>query len=92
MKKIIFVALVLGMAYAAPAQVTKTVKKDAKAVGHKTAEVASKTAAKIADQKIDDKTAANGENVYVNGHGKYYWIDKKGHKHYVKESSLKPKS
>lgn len=93
MKKIIFVfAAMLGFASFSFAQVKDEVKKDAKKVGNKTAEVASKTASKVADQKLKDKEGPNGENIYVNGHNEYYWIDKKGHKQYVKESQLRAKT
>jgi uncharacterized protein (UPF0333 family) len=66
-------------------------KQAAKTVGNKTAEVASKTAAKIADEKIKDKEGPDGQDIYVNSHSKYYWIDKKGHKNYVQASQLKNK-
>jgi hypothetical protein len=93
MKKIIAVicSSLLLMGYTATAQVKDDVKEGAKKTANKTAEVASKTAAKVADEKLKDKEGPDGQNVYVNGHGQYYWIDKKGHKIYLKESELKPK-
>lgn len=94
MKKIICIpvlVLMLGMSYTTVAQVKDDVKKGAKKVGNKTAEVASKTVLKVADQKLKDKEGPNGQNIYVNGHNEYYWIDKKGHKHYVKQTELRDK-
>jgi hypothetical protein len=66
-------------------------KEGVKAVGNKTAEVASKTTAKIADEKIKDKVGPGGQNIYMNSHSQYYWIDKRGHKNYVPASALKNK-
>ncbi|WP_276131640.1 hypothetical protein [Polluticoccus soli] len=92
MKKIIWlpaVALFLSLSYYAPAQeVKQKVKKGAKAVGNNTAEAASKATSRVKDQKLKDKVAPNGEDVYVNGHGKYYWVNKKGGKRYINENQL----
>ena len=65
------------------------VKKGGKAVGHKTGEVASKGKAKVVHTKYKDKVGPNGETIYINKHKKYYWIDKKGHIHYISENALK---
>lgn len=67
------------------------VKTGAKKVGNKTAEVASKGKAKVTDQKYKDKVGPNGQTIYIDNHDRYYWIDKKGHRHYVKETELKNK-
>ncbi len=67
------------------------VKKGAKKVGHKTAEVASKGKSKVTDQTYKDKVGPNGETIYIDRHNKYYWVDDKGHRHYVTESELKNK-
>ena len=69
----------------------KDVKKGAKAVGHKTAEVVSKGKSKVVDKTLKDKVGPNGETIYIDDHNKYYWIDKKGHKNYIKEEELKDK-
>ena len=37
------------------------------------------------------KMAAGGQTIYINDQSKYYWIDKKGHRHYVTEAQLKDK-
>jgi len=97
MKKIFSICLVtlcLGFSSAALAQDqdTSKVKKAAKKTANKTAEVASKSKAKITDQKHKDKVGPNGETIYIDNHSKYYWVDKKGHRHYVTEAELKPKT
>ena len=97
MKKIVgigilslFLALSATTTYAQE-KVKEEVKKDAKKVGNKTAEVASKSKAKITDQKHKDKVGPNGQTIYIDNHSKYYWVDKKGHRHYVNEAQLKAK-
>lgn len=97
MKKLLSMAaivLALGFSSAANAQdgVKQDVKNGAKKVGNKTAEVASKGKAKVTDQVYKDKVGPNGETVYMDNHSKYYWVDKKGHRHYVTEAELKPKT
>ncbi|HEX2607864.1 MAG TPA: hypothetical protein VHK91_10810 [Flavisolibacter sp.] len=97
MKKIIGIGLVLMLGFGTVSQaqtvkkVTHSVKKGAKKVGNKTAEVASKGKARVADQKLDNRTGPNNETIYVDGKSRYYWIDKKGKRHFVTEASLKTK-
>lgn len=67
------------------------IKKGAKKTAHKTAEIASKGKAKVTDEVYKDKVGPNGQTVYIDNHSQYYWIDKKGHRHYVKETQLKDK-
>ncbi len=64
------------------------ISKGAKAVGHKTAEVASKGKAGMVDKKYDGKKGPDGQTIYIDKNSKYYWIDKKGHRQFVQESSL----
>jgi len=66
----------------------KVIKEGAQKVGNKTAEVASKSRAAVVDKLYADKVAPNGEKVYIDKHANYYWIDKKGKKHYVDEKEL----
>lgn len=86
----------LGFASTSHAQddksVTKEVKKGAKKVGNKSAEVASKGKAGVTDSKHKDKVGPNGETIYIDNHAKFYWVDKKGKRHYVTEAQLKPKT
>jgi hypothetical protein len=98
MKKIIgiaLVALLTGVSYSASAQaVEKTkegVKKAAKKTANKTSEVAAKSKAKITDEKHKDKVGPNGEAVYIDNHAKFYYVDKKGKRHYVTEAELRDK-
>ena len=100
MKKLIgmlclgFILMTLSITTSAQA-VEKTehaVKKSAKAVGHKTAEVASKGKSRVTDKVYKDKTGPDGQTIYIDDHSKYYWVDKNGHRHYVTEASLKSKA
>jgi hypothetical protein len=69
----------------------KAVGKGAKKVGKKTAEVGSKTKAKVTDKEIKSKQGPNGETIYQDERG-YYWIDKEGHKHYMRYGSLRDRT
>lgn len=94
MKKLIgitLMALFLGGATVAQAQqeTKQDVKKVAKKAGHKTASVASKGKAKITDQRHKDKMGPNGEAVYIDNRSRYYWVDKKGKRHYITSEQLK---
>ncbi len=96
MKKIIGItALILFLGFSptlnAQEKVKEDVQKEAKKVGNKTAEVASKGKAKVTDEVYKDKVGPNGETVYIDNHSKYYWVDKKGKRHYVTEAELKNK-
>lgn len=67
------------------------VEKGAQDVGNKTAEIASKGKAKVTDEVYKDAVGPDDETVYIDNHSKYYWIDKKGHRHYAEKSELKKK-
>ncbi len=92
MKKLIPVfALAIATLSAGAQEVKKEIKKDANAVGNKTAEVASKTASTVTDQVYKDKVGPNGEKIYIDNHSKYYYVDKKGHHQYITKAQMKPK-
>ena len=100
MKKIIISGLLLFSLSALNAQeeikddvkgAGKEVKKGAKKVGRKTAEVASKGKAKVTDAVHKDKVGPNDETIYIDNHSQYYWVDKRGKRHYVTEAELKTK-
>jgi hypothetical protein len=55
--------------------------KTAKNVGHKTSEVAAKGA----------HTGPGGQSIYINSHSQYYYVNKTGHRVYLKKSELKYK-
>ncbi|WP_097132233.1 hypothetical protein [Pedobacter xixiisoli] len=67
----------------------KAVEKGANAVGNKTAEVAVKGSAKVADQTYKGKMAPDGTNVYIDGKNRKYYVNKKGAKVYLKASEIK---
>jgi hypothetical protein len=104
MKKLIGFSLFLFLLAAAPdvqaqskvkeagKDVKKTTKKGAKKVGNKTAEVASKGKAKATDQVYKDKVGPNGETIYMDNHDRYYWVDKKGKRHYLPFADLRDKT
>ncbi|MEQ7798902.1 hypothetical protein ABDJ41_03725 [Pedobacter sp. ASV1-7] len=67
----------------------KAIGKTATKVGNKTAEVAVKGTAKVADQTFKGKMAPDGSDVYIDGKNKKYYINKKGAKVYLKASQIK---
>jgi hypothetical protein len=94
-------AMITSVAFTANAQEKKTeagkviektgnaVEKGAKSVGNKTAEVAVKGGAKVADQTYKGKMAPDGSNVYIDGKNQKYYINSKGAKIYLKASQIK---
>lgn len=91
MKHLFKVAAIATVLFAAVQANAQTVKKDAKAVGHKTSEVAAKGAAAVVDKKYDGKAGPHGENIYINKHSHYYYVNKLGHRVYLKKSQLRNK-
>lgn len=67
----------------------EAIEKGAKKVGNKTAELASKGKAGVVDKVYDGKRGPDGQKIYINDESKYYWIDDKGHRHFVDEKDLK---
>ena len=70
----------------------KAIGKGAKKAGTKTAQLASKGKAGVADKVYDGKEGPNGAKIYINKDSRYYWIDKKGRRHYVTAAQLKDKA
>jgi hypothetical protein len=62
--------------------------KTATKVGHKTSEIAAKGDAAVVDKKQANVVAPNGQSVYLNNKAQYYYVNKKGHRVYLKKSSL----
>ena|SRR5436853_6364279 len=100
MKKIFLVLSLafFGISISASAQVKEKakqvgheVKKGVVKAGNKTAEITSKGKSRVTDKVYKGKMAAGGQTIYIDDHSKYYWIDKKGHRHYVTEAQLKNK-
>jgi hypothetical protein len=67
-------------------------KKGAKKVGNKTAEVTKKGVARVTDKKSDQWIGPEGQTIYIDDLGKYYWINGSGKKIYVSESALKARN
>jgi hypothetical protein len=70
----------------------QAIKTEAKKVGSKTAELASKGSSSVVDKVYDGKQGPDGQTVYINDKSEYYWVDKKGHRHFLTESELKDKN
>jgi hypothetical protein len=68
------------------------IKKAAKKAGNKTAELAAKGAASVADQVYKNKVGPAGQKVYIDNNSRYYYINEKGRKVYIAKSSLKDKT
>lgn len=67
------------------------VKNVADTVGNKTAEIASKGAARVTDKVYAGKVGPQGQTIYIDENSKYFYIDSKGHRVFVKQSALKDK-
>jgi hypothetical protein len=65
--------------------------KGAQSAGDKVSEGVNDAAAAIKDQKVDDKVGPGGETVYLNEDAKYYYIDNKGDKVFIKKMQLRDK-
>lgn len=64
------------------------ISKTAKNVGHKTSQIAANGASAVVDKKYEGKVAPGNHTVYINEHDKYYYVNKKGHRVYIKKSQL----
>lgn len=62
----------------------RAVKKAAKTVGNKTAEVGAKGAAELKDRSLKNVKGPAGETVYVDKYEKKYYINKQGKRIYLK--------
>lgn len=71
--------------------VGQTIDKTATSVGHKTAEVAVKGSAKVADKTYKGKVAPDGTDVYIDGKNRKYYVNKKGGKVYLKAAQIRNK-
>jgi len=65
--------------------------KVAKKVGHKTSQIAATGAAAITDKKYEGKCGPRGQTVYINEDSKYYYVNKRGHRIFLKKSQLMDK-
>lgn len=69
----------------------KAIGKGAKKVADKTAEIASKGKAVVVDKVYEGKQGPNGQKIFINNKSQYYWVDKKGHRHFITGAELKDK-
>jgi hypothetical protein len=63
--------------------------KGAKAVGTKTSQLASKGAAAVTDKRYEGHWAQTGELVYIDEYGKYFYVDKKGHRQFITKAQMR---
>lgn len=67
------------------------IKNVADTVGNKTAEIAAKGAARATDKVYAGKVGPQGQTIYIDKNSKYFYIDSKGHRVFIKASALKDK-
>ncbi len=67
------------------------VKEAGKDIGNKTAEVAVKGVAKIKDKELKNKVGPDGQAIYEDKYGNYYYVNDKGRKIYLTKARLKDK-
>ena len=91
MKDIFKIALIATAVFAATQSFAQNVKDDARKVGHKTSEVAAKGKADVVDRTYKNKVGPQGQKIHIDKFSKYYYINKRGHKVYVKRSELRDK-
>jgi hypothetical protein len=91
MKNLFKVALLATGLFTATQGHAQTVKNDAKAVGHKTSEVAAKGDAAVTDKRYKNKVGPHGETIYINKYSHYFYVNKLGHRVYLKKSELRDK-
>lgn len=72
-------------------QVAHATASTAKKVGNGTASAATKVASKVTDKVSKNKVGPAGQTMYIDNHGKYYYVDYRGKKVYVIEARLKNK-
>ena len=63
----------------------------AKKVGHKAAELGAKGDAAIVDKRYEGKQGPQGQTIYINEDSRYYYVNKSGHRVYLKKSQLRDK-
>jgi hypothetical protein len=88
MKKLIGLGFAV-LLFAAAQSHAQTVKQDARAVGHKTSEIAAKGEAAVVDKRYSGKYGPHGEDIYINKHSHYYYVNKLGHHVYLTRAELR---
>ena len=67
------------------------VKKGVKKGAHEVAEQASEAKSDITDKEVENKMGPNGEDIFLEDDGRYYYVDEKGHRVYMNASDLRNK-
>lgn len=67
------------------------VQEETQSVGDKIEEGFKDAAAAITDQKLKNKVGPGGETAYVDGNGKYYYINNSGEKVFITQAQLRVK-
>jgi hypothetical protein len=65
--------------------------KGAVEVGHKTSELAAKGAAAVTDKRYENHWSRHGDNVYIDTHSRYYYVNKLGHRVYITKLQMRNK-
>lgn len=60
----------------------------AKKVGHKTSQIAASGAAAVTDKRYDEKYGPQGQTIYIDKHDRCFYVNKRGHRVYIKRSQL----
>ena len=63
----------------------------AETVGNKSAELGAKGYAQVTDKVYDGKVGPNGQTIYIDKDSKYFFINEKGKRVFLKESALRDK-
>lgn len=58
-------------------------------VGHKTSELAAKGAAGVTDKRYKNKWGPRGEDIYIDKYSRYFYVDKRGHRQFLKKAELR---
>jgi hypothetical protein len=67
------------------------IKDESKEAGNNVSEAAAKVIANIKDQRHADKVGPNGETIFIDNHGAYYYIDNGGNKVSITAVQMKDK-
>jgi hypothetical protein len=73
------------------AEAREDLRKESDDAGNEVSEAAAKVMAAIKDKKHADKVGPNGQTIYIDNHGKYYYINNNGDQVFVTEIQLTDK-
>ncbi len=72
-----------------PTKAWKGVKKGVKKGAHEVAEQTVELKSDVEDRELDGKMGPDGQDIFVEDDNRYYYVDGKGHKVYLKASQLR---